>query len=67
VIITLTPGCLDESQNFLFIPLLNTRTEAVDDFEDNAASKLVVVIFETLSYFPGKLARFLAQFFVSHG
>ena len=51
-------GSLDESQNFLFIPLLHVRgSETFEDFEDNIQSKLVLVIFETLSYFPGEDPR----------
>ena len=47
-------GCLDESQSFLFIPLLQTRGEnSLEDFEENISSKSVLVIFETLSFFPG--------------
>ncbi len=47
-------GCLDESQSFLFIPLLQTRSEiSFDDLEETISAKSVLVIFETLSYFPG--------------
>ena len=47
-------GTLDESQNFLFIPLLHSRGEVADDLEEKMSSKSVLVIFETLSYFPGE-------------
>jgi hypothetical protein len=52
-------GSLDDSQNFFFIPLLHTRTnETLDDLEENVAAKSVLVVFETLSVFPGNHSGF---------
>jgi len=54
-------GSLDENQNFLFIPLLHTSRETMNDLEDMMPEKSVMIIFETLSIFPGKINYILLQ------